>query len=191
MLTSITPLGERGRGHRWAVTTTAYAAGCLLGGSTTGLLLGAVGSLLPSLPVLLLAGLACLLAAVADLGPWRLPGGRRQVDEDWLPRYRGWVYGVGFGYQLGLGVVTVVTSAATYAVLALALLTQSPVAGLLVGAAFGGARAVPALLLGRSQSHAEIRSAAARLERQAPLAARATAGTLAVAGVALLAGAAL
>lgn len=191
MLTSITPLGERGRGNRWAVTTTAYAAGCLLGGATTGLLLGTLGSLLPSLPVLALGGGVLLAAAAADLAPGRLPGGHRQVDEDWLTRYRGWVYGAGFGYQLGLGVVTVVTSAATYAVLALALLTQSAGGGLLVGAVFGTVRAVPALTLGRSQSHDQIRRTAAGLERQAPTAARATAALLAVAGAALLTGAAL
>ncbi len=52
MLTSITPLGERGRGNRCAVTLTAYVLGCLLGGATTGVLLGALGSLLPALPVL-------------------------------------------------------------------------------------------------------------------------------------------
>ena len=115
MLTSITPLGERGRGQRYAVTMTAYVVGCLLGGATTGLLLGSLGALLPALPVLLLAGTVCLAAALADLRGVRI--GRRQVDEDWLTRYRGWVYGAGFGYQLGLGVVTVVTSAATLAVL--------------------------------------------------------------------------
>jgi hypothetical protein len=38
--------------------------------------------------------------------------------------------------------VTVVTSASTYAVLALALLTQSPAAGLLVGAVFGASAPV-------------------------------------------------
>ncbi|MCW2613892.1 MAG: hypothetical protein JWN08_886 [Frankiales bacterium] len=191
MLTSITPLGERGRGNRWAVTTTAYAVGCLLGGATTGLLLGSIGALLPALPGLVLGGLVLLAAAAADLAPGRLPGGHRQVDEDWLTRYRGWVYGAGFGYQLGLGVVTVVTSAATYAVLALALLTQSAVAGLLVGAVFGAARAVPALTLGRSQSLDQIRRSAAGLERQAPAPARGTAALLAVAGAALLTGAAL
>ena len=191
MLTSITPLGERGRGNRWAVTTTAYAVGCLLGGATTGAVLGTVGALLPALPAVLLAGVVCLLAAVADLAPGRLPGGHRQVDEDWLARYRGWVYGGGFGYQLGLGVVTVVTSAATYAVLALALLTQSVAAGLLVGAAFGAARAVPAVSLRRVHSHAGIRSVAAALERHARLAHRTTAAALAVGGAVLLAGGAL
>jgi len=191
MLTSITPLGERGRGNRWAVTMTAYAVGSLLGGATTGLVLGAVGSLLPALPVLLLAGLVCLAAAVADLGPRRLPGGHRQVDEDWLTRYRGWVYGFGFGYQLGLGVVTVVTSAATYALLALAVLSGSPVVGLALGAAFGLARALPALVLGRAQSHGELRVLAAALERRATLVARATAGSLVLGGAVLLTGATL
>lgn len=191
MLTSITPLGERGRGNRWAVTMTAYVVGSLLGGATIGIVLGAVGSALPALPVLLLAGLACLAAAVADLSPWRLPGGHRQVDEDWLARYRGWVYGLGFGYQLGLGVVTIVTSAATYAVLVLALLSGSPVAGLVLGAAFGLFRALPALLLARAESHDEIRSLARGLNSRLVLARRATVGALAVGGAVLLAGAAL
>lgn len=52
-----------------------------------------------------LAGLAGL-ALDLGLGALRLPGPARQVDEDWLARYRGWVYGAGFGTQLGLGVVT-------------------------------------------------------------------------------------
>ena len=190
MLTSITPLGEQGRGNRWAVTTTAYAGGCLLGGAVTGLVLGTVGAALPDLPGLRLAGLACLLAGAVDLAATtsgrRLPGGRRQVDRAWLDRYRGWVYGAGFGVQLGLGVVTIVTSAATYAVLVLALLTQSVLGGLAVGSVFGLARAVPAVLLGRSRTHERLRATASGLEAQAPAAARATVGALALAGALLL-----
>ena len=189
MRTSITPLGERGRGNRYAVTLTAYVLGCLLGGATIGILLGLVGSLLPTLPVLLIAGIACLAAALAD-ATGRLPIGRRQVDEDWLARYRGWVYGLGFGYQLGLGVVTVVTSAATVAVLAIALLTQSVLGGLAVGLVFGGARALPALLLGRADSHEELRKVAGGLESRAGLGARVTTAALATAGAVLLIGAA-
>ena len=187
MLTSITPLGERGRGNRYAVTLTAYVLGCLLGGAAIGALLGLAGSLLPTLPSLLLAGVACLLAAVADARGW-LPIGRRQVDEDWLARYRGWVYGLGFGVQLGLGVVTIVTSAATVVALAIALLTQSVAGGLVVGLVFGGARALPALLLGRADSHDSLRRMAAGLERRAAPAARVTVLALTAAGVALLAG---
>ncbi len=188
MLTSITPLGERGRGNRWGLTVTAYAVGCLLGGATTGALLGALGVLLPTLPALGLAGAVCLLAAALDLRPRWLPVGRRQVDEDWLGRYRGWVYGAGFGYQLGLGVVTIVTSASTFALLAIALLTQSVPAGTLVGAVFGAARALPALLLRRVDSHADLRSLARGLERRAPLASRTTVVALVAGGAVLLAG---
>jgi hypothetical protein len=31
------------------------------------------------------------------------PSWQRQVDERWLTTYRGWVYGAGFGFQLGAG----------------------------------------------------------------------------------------
>ena len=191
MLTSITPLGERGRGNRWGVTTTAYAVGCALGGATTGAVLGSVGALLPALPVLVLAGAACLLAAAADLSPGRLPLGRRQVDERWLGRYRGWVYGLGFGYQLGLGVVTVVTSAATPAVLAVALLTQAPEAGALVGLVFGSARVLPALLVRGVDTPDRLRELARRLERHSAAASRTTVAVLAAGGAVLLAGGAL
>lgn len=188
MLTSITPLGERSRGNRWTVTMTAYALGCALGGATTGVVLGTVGAALPALPVLLLAGAACLAAAVADLLPGPLPVGRRQVDERWLGHYRGWVYGVGFGYQLGLGVVTIVTSASTFAVLAVALLTQSPTAGLVVGGVFGVARALPALLLRRVETWEGVRALGARLDAGSTSASRATAVGLAAGGTVLLTG---
>ena len=78
---------------------------------------------------LLLAGLP-LDSRVAGL---RLPTWRRQVDEAWLGRYRGWVYGAGFGVQLGLGVVTIVTSATVYATVLLCALSGSPPVGLALG----------------------------------------------------------
>ena len=131
MLTSISPLGERARGNRWSVTVGAYLLGSLLGGAAVGGLLGAVGQLLLR-PLPLVAALVCLAAAVADLAGL-LPHGRRQVDDTWLTRYRGWVYGFGFGSQLGVGVVTIVTSAATYAVWLLELLSGGWRAGLLIG----------------------------------------------------------
>jgi sulfite exporter TauE/SafE len=192
MLTSITPLGERGRGNRWTVTVAAYALGSVLGGVTTGALLGLLGgplvSRLPGTVVLTAAAGACLLAAGADLSG-RVRGGARQVDEDWLTRYRGWVYGLGFGYQLGLGVVTVVTSAATYAVLLLALLSGGPAAGAVLGAVFGAARAAPALGLRGATDPPRLRELARRLERRARPAARATVAALALGGALLAVGA--
>src|SRR3954468_17183297 len=141
MLTSISPLGERARGNRWPVTVGAYLLGSLLGGAVVGGLLGLVGDVLLQ-PLPLFGALVCVAAAIADLAGL-LPRGKRQVDETWLNSYRGWVYGLGFGAQLGVGVVTIVTSASTYAVWGLCLLTGSTVAGLAIGATFGLARALP------------------------------------------------
>ncbi len=89
------------------------------------------------------------LAAAWDAGAVRarLPGPRRQVNEQWLHAFRGWVYGGGFGLQLGAGVATVVTTAAVYATLAAALLSASVVAGAAIGGIFGGLRGL-ALLAG-------------------------------------------
>jgi hypothetical protein len=147
MLASITPLGERARGSVWWRTTTAYITASTAGGAAMGAALGALGRALtggvrsPGV-VSLAAGCLALLAAVVD-GRGRPPSIRRQVDERWLTAYRDWVYGAGFGAQLGFGAVTIVTSASTYLTWALELLTTSPVGGLAVGATFGIVRALP------------------------------------------------
>lgn len=149
MLTSITPLGERGRGNRWWLTVTAYTLGSLAAGATLGALLGALGSLLPltvpsSLAVLAAAALAGLLVDL-EVGPLRRPTIHRQVDDRWRDTYRGWVWGLGYGVQLGLGVVTIVPSSTVYLTWVGALLTGSPLGGALVGMTFGLARALPVL----------------------------------------------
>ena len=96
--------------------------------------------------LLLLVGLALDLR----LGGLSLPSWRRQVDEAWIGRYRGWVVGVGFGAQLGFGVVTIITSSTTYAVVVLAVLSGTPWAGALIGGAFGLVRALPLVLMAGS-----------------------------------------
>ncbi len=149
MLASITPLGERGRGASWTVTATAFAIGAIGGGAVSGLVLGAVGSLLPGGAEWRTLALAAVLviAVLFDATPLRgrLPTTRRQVNEDWLHRYRGWVYGIGFGAQLGVGLATIVSSAAVYAMVACALLCGSAPAGAAIGAAFGAIRALSLL----------------------------------------------
>jgi hypothetical protein len=182
MLTSISPLGERARGNRWTVTVTAYVVASVLGGLTTGGALGFVGSFVDV--SLWVAVAVCALAAVLD-AVRRLPTIRRQVDEDWLTRYRGWVYGLGFGYQLGLGFVTIVTSAATYAMLALCLLSGSTLPGLAIGGLFGLVRALPILALRGAQTPERLRDIAARLEVLSASAGRVTTVVLAAAAVAL------
>ncbi|HZU60843.1 MAG TPA: hypothetical protein VE983_07735, partial [Solirubrobacteraceae bacterium] len=91
------------------------------------------------------------LSLLFDASPLRrwLPSSRRQVNENWLGRYRGWVYGFGFGAQLGVGVATIVTSSAIYAAAIAALLSGGPAAGAAIGATFGAVRAL-ALLPARS-----------------------------------------
>jgi hypothetical protein len=163
MLSSISPLGERARASRWWVTTTAYVVGSLLGGLTLGGLFGLLGSVIPadlrSSPWALgLAALMLVAGLALDLrvGGLELPSWRRQVDEQWLTRYRGWVYGVGFGAQLGFGLVTIITSSTTYAVVVLATLSGSPAAGLLIGGVFGLVRALPSVLMARVRDRAAL-----------------------------------
>jgi hypothetical protein len=172
MLSSISPLGERARATRWGRTVTAYVLGSLLGGAVLGAAAGAIGAALPDrlleapatpwvVVALLLLGLVLDLRA-GDLGP---PSWRRQVDEAWLARYRGWVYGLGFGVQLGLGVVTIVTSSTVYATAVLAALTGSPALGTLIGGVFGAVRALPVLALRGVHDRTGLHRVFARLER--------------------------
>src|SRR5436305_4381187 len=143
MLASITPLGERGRRRRWEMTVTAHVAGAAAGGALAGLSAGTLGWLLLRQVSLdaRLGLLAVLLAAGVVLdAARRVPGPRRQVDESWLDRYRGWVYGIGFGFQPGAGVVTIVSASAVYVVLGAAFASASPALGAATGAPAGAVR---------------------------------------------------
>ena len=173
MLASITPLGERGRNSRWMITMVAFVLGSAAGGGAIGIALGSLGAAAravigwtPAAGLIALAAVA-LTAAAFDLRivPVRLPTVRRQVDERWLRRYRGWVYGVGFGFQLGLGVVTVVVTAGVYAALAAAFLSGSPGRGALIGGAFGLARALTVLAVARVKRPDQLASVGTRLRR--------------------------
>ena len=190
MLASITPLGERGRGNRWWLTTAAYELGSAAGGAAMGAAAGGIGevvrlAVLPSAPGRAGLALAVTLVALAvDLGrPGRLPTWNRQVDKAWLDRYRGWVYGAGFGVQLGTGLVTIVNSAAMYALVGLILLLGSPLLGAIAGTVFGVARAAPLLAFGRARDFAAMQATHRRLDR---LAASSRLGTLAVLSMAAL-----
>jgi len=146
MLASITPLGERGRHSTWGVTVTAFLLGATVAGAAVGAVLGALGSLVLSAdPRLAVLVVAIGVAIVLDVLPNAVPGPRRQVDERWLDRYRGWVYGVGYGAQLGLGVATIVSSAATYVALLAAFLTASAPEGAIVVGCFGAVRGLTPL----------------------------------------------
>lgn len=155
MLSTITPIGERGRNHRYGATAAWFIAGAVAGGLTLGAatmpLAAAVASLdLSGESRLAIAAALSLVTVASDLhlGGFRLPSHIRQVNETWLDQYRAWVYGGGFGWQIGVGVATYVTTAAVYLLIALMALTASPIASLSIGAAFGLVRGL-AVLLGR------------------------------------------
>ena len=179
MLSSITPFGERGRGHRYGVTAGWFVAGATTGGAGLGGLaaffawvVAAVGT---GSGVRL--GLAAALAATGSLvdgdafGPV-LPVIRRQVDDRWLSRYRPWVYGFGFGWQIGVGVATYVMTAGVLVVLALGGLSGSPLAALLLGTVFGAVRGASVLLTRRAQAPGALRDLHRWLDRVGPAVAR-------------------
>jgi hypothetical protein len=177
MLASISPLGERARQQRYAITVTAYVVASTLAGALLGGVLGAVGAPFAGTPAAI-----AVLAALAIAGllldghvfGWRVPGPRRQVNEDWLATYRGWVYGAGYGAQLGLGVTTIITSSVTWVALACAAAAGSWAGGMIVGIAFGLTRALTILLTAHVRDATTLRVTLARLERVRPRVARAT-----------------
>jgi hypothetical protein len=190
MLTSITPLGERGRMRRWGTTTAWYLAGSIVGGAAIGAIAGGLGAALgraglSTFVACLIASAGCLAAAVLDSRRIRPPSWRRQVDENWLGRYRGWVIGGGFGVQLGFGIVTIVSTASLYAALLLGLLTGSFWGGLAVGTTFGLVRALPLLTVHRVRSREALAELHRRVGTLAPPARVATVGVLAATTVGL------
>ena len=186
MLASITPLGERGRQSHWSITVTAFALGATVAGAAAGALLGALGTLLPGRvdggARTAVIAVALIGALALDLGGTAVPGPRRQVDERWLDRYRGWVYGMGYGSQLGLGIVTVITSAATYVVLLCALASGRPVTGLAIMGLYGALRGLTPLLAAGVRTPQQLLALHARLRGAEAATARAGAFVLAVAG---------
>jgi MFS family permease len=160
MLSTITPMAERSRGRRWGLTATWFILGAMLGGATLGVLavggalaIGAVG--LSTTTVLGLAAAAALVGAAMDLGiGTEMPHHRRQVDEVWLDQYRSWVYGIGFGWQIGTGLATYIMTAAVYVTVVLAALTGSPQLAMGIAVLFGLTRGL-AILLGANLTDPE------------------------------------
>lgn len=188
MLSSINPLGERGRGQRYWLTAAFYLLGSTLGGLVLGTAGGLIGQLIPGgvwrFPVI---ALVVGGGATLDLVRREPPSWRRQVDENWLSRYRGWVYGLGFGFQLGLGVVTIVTSASVYSLLAMTILAGSFSLAALAGALFGLGRAVVILLGRKSVDPMSLRAMMRRLQGGLPVARYAVIGSqVLIVGAALL-----
>ncbi len=165
MLSTITPLSERGKGHSYRSTAGWFILGGTAGGATLGVamagLAAGVRSLQLSPTVIGWCALgAAVTVAASDTGiaGVRLPVHHRQVNERWLDQYRPWVYGAGFGWQIGAGLVTYITTAAVYLMIVLGALTALPMTALLIGTGFGLLRGLCVLLTRHLGSPTEMRS---------------------------------
>jgi len=177
MLSTITPFGERSRGHRYPVTVTWFVAGSILGGATLGALAAGLAALaaaagLGTHPgwVVSAAAVAALAAAGVDAG-WfgdLIPLWRRQVDDGWLARYRSWVYATGFGWQIGVGVATYIMTAGVFLVVVLAAVTANPVAAVAICTGFGLVRGMAVILTARAGSPARLRDMHRRFDQVGP-----------------------
>ncbi|HUI49418.1 MAG TPA: hypothetical protein VL119_12020 [Acidimicrobiia bacterium] len=153
MLAQITPIAETGRGQRFARTAAWFVAGAALGGLCLGglMALGAIAVRATGIGdtaaiALMLA--AALVAAAVDArvlgsGP---PFLRRQVNENWLSNYRSWVYGAGFGWQIGTGVATYVMTAAVFLAIVIGVTSASPSLAIAIGCTFGVVRGLAVLI---------------------------------------------
>jgi hypothetical protein len=155
MLATITPLAERGRGHQYRSTATWFVAGSVLGGICLGAVMallaasaGSIGATGTELAAVAVVAGAVTVAAEIGIGGFRLPVHHRQVNERWLDQFRPWVYGAGFGWQIGAGLATYIKTYAVYLMIVLAALTTNPTLALVVGITFGLVRGL-AVFLGR------------------------------------------
>ena len=187
VLTSLNPVSERGRGHRFWVTACWYVAGAVAGGAA----LGAVSAAAPlgysrhGLPAPLAQRLAAVtfttaVAADSPRVPFALPVHPRQVNERWLVDYRRWIYAGGFGAQLGAGFATYIMTAGVYFAAAMAVFTGDPADALSIGLVFGTVRGLGILLAAPVRTPGALRALAGRLDRLSPASLTAAAATSAL-----------
>lgn len=175
MLSTLNPVSEHARGHRFWLTALWYVLGALGGGALLGLGCALVSSLWgraewgraePGAAVTWALALGAALVAVGSdtrLLGWSLPDHPRQVDERWLGRYRRWIYASGYGVQIGTGFATYVMTAGVYLTVVLAALTGSARAGFAVGVVFGGVRGLSVLVAALARTPERLRAMHARL----------------------------
>ena len=163
MLSQLTPVGEASRGYRYRTTVCWFVAGAVVGGAMLGGVMAALAAAVSSLgaTAATLLGIAAgfaVVAAAVDSGVlgFAPPFFKRQVNEYWLGKYRAWVYGSGFGWQIGTGVTTYIMTAAVFLTIVLGALSAGPWAALAIGIVFGTARGLAVLLTARLRTTAEV-----------------------------------
>jgi len=145
MLSSIHPFGERSRNNSFWQTAAAHVVGSTLGGITLGAAAGVLGWATTlfweadsiARPALL-GSFAAAAALLEATGRERtLPTRTRQVNENWIQTYRGWVYGGGFGAELGFGISTIITTTLVHVMVVAMFLVGSIPLAMAIGAVFG------------------------------------------------------
>lgn len=196
MLSKITPMGEPTRNYTYRGTVAWFVAGAVVGGMSLGvvvaLLAAGVGALdLSSTTTLAIAGVAAAVTAASDanLGGFRLPGHSRQVDDTWLDNYRSWVYGGGFGWQIGVGLATFIVTAGVYLTIVLAALTGEPAVAFAICVLFGFTRGLAVLFARGVTSPERLQQLHLRFEELATVSRQVTIGVQAVLAVVALAAA--
>jgi hypothetical protein len=163
MLSQITPMAEAGRGRKFEHTAGWFVAGALIGGLTLGsviagaaVVVAAAGVSNTTAVALVAAGAfvsATVDARLLGFGP---PFVCRQVNQDWLLNYRSWVYGGGFGWQIGAGVTTYVMTAAVPLMIVIGALGANASAAVAIGAVFGFVRGLAVLMGARLRAPATL-----------------------------------
>lgn len=176
MISTITPLSERARGHRFVVTAGWFVAGSVLGGATLGLV-AAGGALVVRWAdvgtsvraALVVTGALVTMASDLHIGGRSLPNHPRQVDETWLGKYRPWVYAGGYGVQIGVGVATYVMTAGVYLLVVVGMLSADPRFALSLGAVFGLMRGLLIFTAARAVTQDRLRRLHRNVDRYEPV----------------------
>ncbi len=193
MLSSIHPFGERSRNNSFRFTVGAHILGSALGGLALGAVAGLIGLVVtgvasPSDTVrigLVAAFSVAALVLEATSQERLLPTRTRQVNENWIQSYRGWVYGGGWGAELGFGISTIISTTLVHLLVVAMVLIGSFWASLLLGLVFGTARGASVLAARSVDSPERLRTFHHRLDAYR---ARSRTGAVAALGIASLVG---
>ena len=151
MIETIGPTGHTGGLATTLAASATFAPAAVLGGAITYGLLGWFGEVLlgaGGTVAYAAAAVVALAAAVAEArGTPIVPRVRRQLPVGWRRSAPMPLASAGYGVLLGLGFTTFVLSYGVWALMGVSLALGDPVAGLVIGVAFGLGRALPIVVL--------------------------------------------
>ncbi|MGH8926560.1 MAG: hypothetical protein ACRDWA_18340 [Acidimicrobiia bacterium] len=190
MLSVITPLQEQGRGNRFRATATWFLLGATVGGVMLGGVMAALAAGWARIgasteTALLITALGALVSVISDgrLFGFQLPGHDRQVNERWLDQYRSWVYGAGFGWQIGVGLATYIITSGLYLLILIAALSASTSGAFILGTVFGLVRGLAVFAAGDVTTPEALKDLHRRFERWRHWVRKLTIAVVAVIGV--------